>query len=185
MKKIFFILLISLIGFKSFALMTEIGASYSYSKKTFSALNYYQTDSKAASVSLYFLEQFALEFSYTDQFYESQESDSASTRTVQQSSKIYGSDLIYVLTDQRNSFQPYVKAGGAYIAKKKQIKYINVDVIDIPTKDGLAPSYGIGLKYKITEKFSVKLGYDIWTTPLDDGSKTDDTSFKAGVSWYL
>lgn len=165
--------------------MTEIGASYSYSKKTFNSTNYYQQDSKSLSASLYFLEKFALEFSYTDQFYESQEADTNSTRTVQQSSKIYGTDLIFVLTDQRNSFQPYIKAGGAYIIKKKQIKYVNVDVIDITTKDGLAPSYGVGLKYKITEKFSVKIGYDIWSTPLDDGSKTDDASFKAGISWYL
>jgi outer membrane protein W len=169
----------------SFALMTEIGATYSYSKKTFNATNNYQSDSKAVSISLYFLEKFALEFSYTDQFYESQESDSSSTRTVQQSTKISGADLIYVLTDQRNTFQPYIKGGGAYIAKRKQVKYINADVIDIPTKDGFAPSYGIGLKYKITEKFSVKVGYDIWSTPLDDGTKTDDASFKAGISWYL
>ena len=60
-----------------------------------------------------------------------------------------------------------------------------MDVIDIPTKDGVAPSYGVGLKFKMTEKFSVKLGYDVWQTPLDDGTTTDDTSFKVGVSWYL
>jgi outer membrane autotransporter protein len=177
--------LLFFIASQSFALMTEIGASYSYSKKTFNAANYYQSDSKSASVSLYFLEQFALELSYTDQFYESQEADSNSTRTVQQSTKITGADLIYVITDQRSAFQPYLKAGGAYIAKKKQVKYINADVIDIPTRDGLAPSYGIGLKYKLTEKFSVKTGYDIWQTPLDDGTTTEDSSFKVGLSWYL
>lgn len=174
-----------LFSIQSFALMTEVGASYSYSKKTFNAANYYQSDSKSVSVSLYFLEQYALEFSYADQFYESQESDSNSTRTVQQSSKITGTDLIYVITDDHNTFQPYIKAGGAYIAKKKQVKYVNADVIDIPTKDGLAPSYGVGLKYKLTERFSVKVGYDIWQTPLDDGTTTDDSSFKVGLSWYL
>ena len=183
--KIYIFILLFLVSLQSLALMTEIGASYSYSKKTFNATNYYQTDSKAASVSLYFLEKFALELSYTDQFYESQESDTTSTRTVQQSTKIYGTDLIFVITDQHSAFQPYLKAGGAYIAKKKQVKYINADVIDIPTKDGLAPSYGVGLKYKISEKFSIKLGYDVWSTPLDDGATTDDASFKAGISWYL
>ncbi len=184
MKNILFIL-ISLLNFKVFALMTEVGASYSYSKKTFNETNFYQTDSKSVSLSLYFLEKFALEFSYADQFYESQESDSTSTRTVQQSSKIYGTDLIYVITDQHSLFQPYVKLGGAYIAKKKQVKYVNADVINIPTKDGLAPSYGIGLKYKLSEKFSVKVGYDLWKTPLDDGTTSDDASFKVGLSWYL
>ena len=177
--------LLFLLTTQAHALMTEIGATYSYSKKTFNAANYYQSDSKAVSVSLYFLEQFALELSYTDQFYESQEADSNSTRTVQQSTKVTGTDLIYVITDQRSAFQPYIKAGGAYIAKKKQVKYVNADVIDIPTRDGLAPSYGIGLKYKLTEKFSIKTGYDIWQTPIDDGSTTEDSSFKVGLSWYL
>jgi outer membrane protein W len=177
--------LLFLLSTQAFSLMTEIGATYSYSKKTFNAANYYQSDSKAVSLSLYFLEQFALELSYTDQFYESQEADSNSTRTVQQSTKVTGSDLIYVITDQRSAFQPYIKAGGAYIAKKKQVKYVNADVIDIPTRDGLAPSYGIGLKYKLTEKFSIKTGYDIWQTPIDDGSTTEDSSFKVGLSWYL
>ena len=185
MKKIIILTLLILFSQSSWALMTELGISYSYSKKTFNATNYYQSDSKSASVSLYFFEKLALELSYTDQFYESQESDSNTTRTVQQSSQITGADLIYVLTDQRSAFQPYIKGGAAYIAKKKQIKYVNVDVIDIPTKDGVAPSYGVGLKFKMTEKFSVKLGYDVWQTPLDDGTTTDDTSFKVGVSWYL
>ena len=43
-------------------------------------------------------------------------------------------------------------------------------------KDGIAPGYGIGLKYKLTERFSVRVGYDIWKTPMDDGTKTDDTA---------
>ncbi len=174
-----------------FAITTEIGVAYSYSKKTFNEKNYYQSDSKSASISLYLFEKFALELSYADQFYESQESDTSSTRVVQQSTRITGSDLTYVMSlpftfgKAASVLQPYIKGGAAYIAKKKQIKYVNVDVIDIPTKDGFAPSYGCGLKLKLTEKFSVKLGYDVWRTPLDDGTTTDDTSFKAGVSWYL
>lgn len=184
-KKLILLFLISTLGSSAHAILTEVGVSYSYSKKTFNATNYYQSDSKTASVSLYFWDQFALELSYTDSFYESQESDTNSTRTVQQSTKISGADLIYVLTDQKSSFQPYLKGGAAYINKEKQVKYINADVINIPTKDGVAPSYGVGLKFKISEKFSIKVGYDVWQTPLDDGSTTDDTSFKAGLSWFL
>lgn len=183
--RLFLSLLPLLTAFTAQALTTELGVNYSYSKKTFNATNYYQSDSKSASVSFYFLEKLALELSYTDQFYESQEADSNSTRIVQQSTQISGADLIFVLTDQRNTFQPYVKGGAAYIAKKKQVKYENADVIDIPTKNGIAPSYGVGLKFKITEKFSIKVGYDVWNTPLDDGTKTDDTAFKAGVTWFL
>jgi opacity protein-like surface antigen len=190
MKKIFFIL--SFVFTSSvFALTTEIGVAYSYSKKTFNEKNYYQSDSKSASLSLYLFEKIALEMSYADQFYESQESDTSSTRVVQQSTRITGADITYVMSipmmfgKAASVIQPYIKGGAAYIAKKKQIKYVNVDVIDIPTKDGFAPSYGCGLKFKLTEKFSVKVGYDVWRTPLDDGTITDDTSFKAGISWYL
>jgi len=165
--------------------MTELGVNYSYQKKTFSATNFYQSDSKSATVSVYFIEQLALEFSYTDSFYESQEADTNSTRTVQQTSQVTGADLIYVLTDKNSMIQPYIKGGAAYITKKKQIRYVNSDVITIPTKDGVAPSYGAGVKIKLTERMSMKFGYDVWNTPLDDGTKTDDTAFKAGLTWTL
>lgn len=167
------------------ALVTEVGINYGYQKKTFNPTNYYQSDSKSASLSLYFLERFALELSYTDSFYESQESDKYSTRVTQQSSKISGADLIYVLTDKEALFQPYLKGGTAYILKKKQIRYTNADTIDIQTKDGFAPSYGAGLKFKLSERFSFKVSYDIWQTPLDDGTSSDDNSLKVGLSVYL
>lgn len=167
------------------AMMTEFGVNYSYQKKSFSATNFYQSDSKSATISVYFIEQLALEFSYADSFYESQEADINSTRTVQQRSQVSGADLIYVLTDKNAVIQPYVKAGMAYIQKKKQIRYLNSDVIDIPTKDGMAPSYGGGVKFKLSERFGIKIGYDVWNTPLDDGTKTDDTALKAGLTWTL
>lgn len=186
MKHLLLITLLSvLLASTSHALVTEIGVNYGYQKKTFNPKNYYQSDSKAATVSIYFFEKFALEMSYTDSFYESQESDTSSSRVVQQSSQVTGADLIYVLTEKSAMIQPYVKAGTAYIAKKKQVKYANADTIDIPTRNGFAPSYGIGLKFKLNERFSFKVGYDLWQTPLDDGTSTDDTSFKAGISMYL
>lgn len=169
----------------SYALVTEVGVNYGYQKKTFNPTNYYQSDSKSATVSLYFIEKLALELSYTDSFYESQESDINSTRTIQQSSQATGADLIYVFADKSSMFQPYIKGGTAYITKKKQIRYVNANTIDIPTKNGFAPSYGLGLKFKLSERFSFKIGYDVWQTPLDDGSTTDDTSFKAGISVFL
>lgn len=167
------------------ALTTEIGLSYSFSKKNFNATNYYQSESKSASLSFYMFEKIALELSYTESFYENQENDTTSARVIQQTSTIAGSDLIFILTDQRSDFQPYIKGGAAYIHKKAVIKYANANAYEIPTKDGIAPSYGIGLKYKLTERFSVRVGYDIWKTPMDDGTKTDDTAFKAGLNWFL
>lgn len=186
MKNTLCLTLIALLfSLPSQALLTEIGINYSYQKKSFSPTNYYQSDSKSATVSLYFLERFALELSYTEGFYESQESTSSSTNVIQQSTKATGADLIFVLTEQGAKFQPYVKAGTAYITKKKQIRYVNVDTIDIPTKDGFAPSYGAGIKFKLSERFSFKLGYDVLRTTMDDGSVADDSNFKAGISMYL
>ncbi|MBC7742953.1 MAG: outer membrane beta-barrel protein [Bdellovibrionaceae bacterium] len=178
-------LFIFLFHSSAFALLTELGLSYSYQKKTFNATNYYQSDSKGASVSLYFLEKLALELSYTDAFYESQESDVNSTRTVQQSTTVFDSSLIFALLDKKSFVQPYIKAGAAYIKKSQKVRYLNANTMEIPTSAGWAPSYGAGLKFLLSERFSIKLGYDVWQTSLSDGSKSDDSALKAGLSWYL
>jgi opacity protein-like surface antigen len=185
MKIFFLILSFILFSTQSFAMMTELGLSYSYQKKNFNSTNYYQTETKTASLSLYLFEKIALELSYTDSFYENQEKDANTSRVLQQTSNISGADLIFILTDQQSLFQPYLKGGVAYIHKKAIIKYENADAFHVPTKDGVAPSYGLGLKYKLTESLSIKIGYDVWQTPMDDGTKTDDTAFKSGLSWYL
>lgn len=178
-------LFFSLISLNAQALLTEIGISYGYSKKTFNASNYYQTDSKSASVSLYFFEKWALEMSYTNSFYESQESDINSTRTVQQSSLVSNGSLVYMMMDRKSMVQPYIKAGAAHITKKQTVKYLNASAIETPPSEGWAPSYGAGLKFMLSEAFSIKLSYDIWQTKLSDGTNSDDTSFRAGLSWYL
>jgi hypothetical protein len=180
-----FLIFISFIALKSEAMVTEMGLSYGYSKKTFNATNFYQTDSKSASLSFYFLEKWALEMSYTDSFYESQESDSNSTRTVQQSSLVSNGSLVYMMMDRKSMVQPYIKAGGAYITKKQTVKYLNASPIETPPSKGWAPSYGGGLKFVLSEAFSIKLSYDVWQTNLSDGTNSDDTSFRAGLSWYL
>lgn len=165
--------------------LIELGLSYSFQKKTFNASNYYQSDSKSASVSFYFIEKLALELSYTDGFYEGQEADSNSTRTIQQSTRMADSSLIYMLMGKKSLIQPYVKLGVAYISKKQEIRYLNASVITIPESTGWAPSYGGGLKFVLSEKFSIRAGYDVWQTPLSDGSKSDDSAFKAGLTWFL
>ena len=180
---LFFILFLA--SNTSYALLVELGLSYGFQKKNFNATNYYQSEYKTASLSFYLFQKLNLELSYTDSFYENQEKDSTSSRVTQQTSNISGADLIFILTDQQSTFQPYIKGGVAYIHKKAIIKYENANAFQIPTKDGIAPSYGVGLKYKLNEAFSIRCGYDVLQSPMDDGTKTDDTAFKAGLSWYL
>lgn len=180
-----FLLLTLFFSLPAHALLTELGLAYGYSKKTFNSTNFYQTDSKSGSISLYFFEKWALETSYTESFYESQESDTTSTRTVQQTSKISNASLIFMMLDKSHIIQPYLKGGAAYITKNQTIRYQNANAIEIPESSGWAPSYGAGLKIALNERFSIKLSYDVWKTPLSDGTSSDDTSFKAGLSWYL
>ena len=167
----------------SWAVTTEVGLSYGFQKKTFNASNYYQSDSKSASVAFYFLEKFMAELSYTDSFYEGQESDSNSTRVIQQTTRMIDSSLAYMLMDRRNMIQPYIKGGVAYIQKKQEVRYLNSSVIGIPESTGWAPSYGAGLKFVLSDRFSIRIGYDVWQTPLSDGTKSDDSAFKAGLTW--
>lgn len=179
------LLLTVFLSLPSFALVTELGLSYGYSKKTFNTANFYQTESKSASISFYFLEKLALETSYTDSFYESQESDSTSTRTVQQSTTIFDSSLIFILLDKKHFIQPYIKGGAAYIKKSQRMRYLNSSTNELPDSNGWAPSYGAGLKFILNDRFSIKVSYDVWETPLSDGTKSDDNALKAGLSWYL
>lgn len=184
-KSILSAVLVLVCGLDCRALVTELGLSYGYTKKTFNASNFYQTDSKSLSLSFYFLEKWALETSYTDAFYESQESDVNSTRTVQQSSKIGDGSLVYMMVDRRSMIQPYIKAGAAHVTKSQIVKYLNASAIEVPASSGWAPSYGAGLKFVLSERFSIKLAYDVWQTPLSDSTSSEDNSFKAGLSWYL
>ena len=90
-----------------------------------------------------------------------------------------------MLMTKQSAIQPYIKAGGAYIKKNEIMKYLNASAIAIPESAGWAPSYGAGLKIALTERFSLKFSYDVWQTPLSDGTNSDDSSFRAGLSWYL
>lgn len=168
----------------SFALVSELGLSYGYQKRTFDANNKYQLESKTASVALYFSEHLALDLSYTDGFIEQKTKD-VTERITQQTTRIYGADLMILLASRSDLFQPYVKGGAAQIEKKQKIKIVDQNVYETKTPTSTVPSYGAGLKIRLSEAFSLKIGIDFWKTPLDDGSKTEDSAFKAGISWML
>lgn len=166
------------------AMMTEVGLSYGYQKKTYDANNYYQLESKSASLSLYFSERIALELSYTDAFIEQQQKD-LTTRTIQQTSKILDASLMVVLGDRKAFFQPYLKGGVARIEKTQVTKYEGLQDFTVNSPTATVPSYGAGLKLLLTDSFSLKVGIDFWRTPLEDGSHSDDSALKAGLSWML
>jgi hypothetical protein len=180
----YFILFFISISLSTQAMVTELGLSYGFQKRTFDANNKYQLESKSASIALYMTEHLALDISYTDGFIEQKTKD-VSERITQQTSRIYGADLMVLLAKRTDLLQPYVKGGIAQIEKKQKIKVADQSVYETQTPSSTVPSYGAGIKIRISETFSLKFGVDYWRTPLDDGSKTEDSAFKAGVSWVL
>jgi hypothetical protein len=169
------------------AFFTEVGASYGRDKKTFDSNNYLDTESITASLSFYFWERVALELSYTDAtaLRTEKASPTDAQRNILQKSQIIGADLIWMLADRKDFFQPFVKGGGAQVSRRQQIDIEGFGTQVLSPETAIVPSYGFGLKLMITDSFSIKFSYNLWQTPIDGGQRTDDSSLKAGVSWIF
>jgi hypothetical protein len=165
------------------AIYTEFGISQSYKKTSFSEQSFVESEMVSGSVSFYFWERIALEFSYTKGLAVRKEQDvNQPVRTITQHSTVYGSDLILGFADRRSTFQPFVKGGAAYI-KKKQVTQDegNPSFETLPTP-GYVPSYGIGMKIKLTENFGLSTSLDIWR---DDATSTNDVASRTGITWMF
>lgn len=166
------------------AFITELGLSYGFNKKTFDSNNYYQMDSKTASVALYFSEYIALELSYTDAFIEQQQKD-ANTRVIQQTTRAGEANVMFLLASRQAIVQPYLKGGAAKITKSQVTKVDNFQTYTVDTPEATVPSYGGGIKIKLSEMFSLKFGVDYWRTPIEGGTTSEDMAFKSGLTWML
>jgi hypothetical protein len=164
------------------AITTELGVSYAQKKTTFNQDNFILTESITGSISFYFFERIATEFSYTEAVGLREELVVGNKQVTYQKTGILGADLILILLDRSYFIQPYVKGGAARITRKQEIKVANLDPIRIEPDPAIVPSYGAGVKIAITQTFGVKLSYDIWKTPVGDGTTTDDSQMRAGVT---
>ena len=169
------------------ALYTELGLSYSRKTTTFDENNSFDTESLTGSVSIYFLERLALELSYTDALGLRKEKAGVNDpkRATTQKSQVMGSDLILMFADRKSLFQPYIKGGIAQINRYQEIKIEGQDTTVNEPESATVPSYGAGLKIQLTETFGLKFSYDVWKTPIGGGMETDDSSIRAGVTWFL
>lgn len=189
----FFLFLSFVIGsLQAQALYTELGVNYAYKKSSMDAINNTEQQSTTGSVSLYFWDRVAIELSYTNSLYVKKEQNSAaattSVRTTSQISDIYGCDLIYVFADKKASFQPYIKGGAAYIVKTQKTQIDNQPPWNIATPAGtpyIAPSYGIGLKFFLTDAIALRTGFDVMRTPIDPTNYVEDTNGRLGLSWIF
>ena len=175
-----------LLSINSHALYTELGLSYTYKKTTFDANNNIESQMTTGSLSFYLWEKVALETSYSEGLAVRREKDSINPiRTSTQSMKIYGADLILGFADRRAVFQPFIKGGAAYVIKKLTIQDDGQPAFSIDPKSAISPSYGVGLKFKLSDEFSLNVGADVWQTPLEDGTTTSDIATRAGLSFVF
>lgn len=176
-----------LISVPAHALLTEIGVNYGRKTTSFDSNNSFDSESITGSVSIYFFEKIALELSYTDAKAVRYEKASVSDpkRTTTQQSNIMGADLIFMFADRNSLFQPYIKGGVAQIDRIQHVKIEGQSTYTIEPETAVIPSYGTGLRIKISEKLGLKISYEVWKTPIGGGLHTDDSQIKGGLSWYL
>lgn len=165
------------------ALYTEFGLSQSYKKTSFSEQNSVESELVSGSVSFYVWESIALEFSYTKGLAVRKEADSTlPLRTITQHSSVYGTDLILGFADRRATLQPFIKGGVAYIEKKQIVQDEGSPSYETTPTPGYVPSYGIGLKIKLTENFGLSTSLDVWR---DDSTATNDLASRTGITWMF
>lgn len=167
----------------SLALFTEFGLSQSYKKTSFTSDNYVESEMISGSVSFYIWDRVALELSYSKGTGVRKEKDSTEIlRTITQYSTVYGTDLILGFADRRTTFQPFIKGGAAYIEKKQITQDEGNPASSATPKPGYVPSYGVGVKIRLTESFGLSTSLDVWK---DDSASTNDIASRTGITWMF
>lgn len=169
-----------------FAGFVELGTTANYRKSTIDADNFQESISYTGSISYYFLESSALEVSYTSGYSQIVVTPSGSNKTITETEfALIGLDLVLSMGSKKDPFQPYMKIGGAHISKKFFREVPGFGKQKIGEQKGTVPSAGIGLKLRLTNTFSIKVGVDAWTSPLDEEPVTVDYAGRAGLSWFF
>lgn len=150
--------------------------------------NYQESFSLGTSIAYYFAQMSALELSYTqgktDLNYLVTPTQKALITT---DFKIIGLDLVFTIGSREDLLQPYIKFGAARIEKRIRTISDGFGVGKNDSLKGTVPSAGVGIKVSLSKAFSIKLGVEAWTSPLDDDNKNEtyDYSGRAGVSWMF
>lgn len=170
----------------------EIGVSGSYKKSFITEKAYDESRSLTGSLSYYFDESSALEFSYTDGISKRMIGEGeANGQLTNMTYKMMGLDFILTFGSREAMIRPYVKIGGAYISEKKITSqtWLNY-VVDIPRQvedpASVVPSVGAGFKLVLNRQWSIKVGAEAWTSrPLSQKPITIDYAGRAGLSWLF
>jgi len=168
----------------------EIGASGSLRESNLDDDNGTETRSITGSISYYFLENSAIELSYTEGFQETQgTANVGGTATAYNqivNFEMIGLDFILSGGDKNAVLKPYIKAGGAYQLKEIEFKLVGSEKFMDDT-DGMFITYGIGFKLRFSKNWSIKVGYDGYTGPVDNDKQQEqtDSTTRAGISFIF
>lgn len=179
-------LLLCFISSQAFAGFVELGISGNYRKSSIDRDNYQESLSYTGSLTYYFWEMSALEFSYTNGVSNAVVHPVGDSRTNTITGfELMGLDFILTLAEREAILQPYVKVGGAYIKKKIIKRTQGLDDRDGGSSEGLVPSAGLGFKVKLTKELSLKVGVDAWTSPPKQQPVIVDLAGRVGLSWMF
>lgn len=170
----------------------ELGVSASYKKSFLDTEAFDETESYTGSLTYYFGSQSALEFSFTSgKSLRFVPSDSENLKTTYKYT-VMGMDLVLTFADRKDPFIPYIKFGAAYFYEKSltyDFEDKNGTTFDrekISLDETIVPSAGLGVKFRVTDSFLIKLGFEGWVSrPLDEEPLRIDYYLRAGLSWFI
>jgi len=174
---------------RAFAGFVEVGASANYRSSGYDKDNYIQSLTYTASFSYYFWELCAWEINYTTgyakQSTKAQNDPLARYTTVEDNIEMISMDLVMSFAGRQDPIRPYIKVGGGYLTKERFRQVEGFDKERISDQKGVVPSGGAGLAVNLTKEFSIKIGVDAWTSPLNEDPVIVDYAGRAGVSWLF
>ena len=188
------ILVLSVMCFSinSFAGIIELSLNGNYKNSKIDEANYKLNTGLSTSISYFFGEMSALEFSYSnsEEINSLRQSVTADTQVTTYKSTFYGVDFVLSFASRKSQLQPFIKIGAAKLVKKTFYKETNVDEKEIAKFSGLVPSAGAGMRMKFTQTFSLKMGIDAWSVKNDSDNTTPDFkdwdyAGRVGLSWLF
>lgn len=186
------ILLVLILSTEAKANFIEVGVSGSYKRSNIGENAFDESQSLTGSLSYYFDESSAIEFSYTDGINRRMIGEGqADGQLTNMYYKMMGLDFVLTIGSREATLRPYIKVGTVYILEKKIISQTwlnNVVFNSSPIEDppALVPSAGIGFKLSLTKEWSLKVGAEAWTSrPLHQTPVTIDYAGRVGLTWLF
>jgi len=170
----------------TFAGIVELGVSASYKKSNIDNDNFTLENSTSLTVSYYYGEMSAIEYSYTEGVRRnSYKPTGGETQITTNYSTLHGLDLVFSFAGRSSAFQPFIKAGAAILSKKNFYKTESLSEQETPGFSGTVPSVGLGFRVKVTSATSIKAGIDAWSVDEDKDISQWDNAARIGVTWLF